>query len=363
MAQDPYSALAGGIERGMGIAAAFQQYKDQQEQKKLDSALTGLKMHMTLMDPSMPKAANKVGLNGVIKMMSDPAISKAMGLQIPQGFDVSAIADDTKGLSLVYKEVAPIFAKAKKGEIDKGTALMLTGNVVNQYAATVTQERELMKELRAELDNAFKIPEKIEEKQAMIGAGLEETPSMRRENDLRAGLTGKQAEIDLGFTETPGQRRSRDIAAGIHRDLTRVDLGLDEKPADRRTRDREEKKDYTPQQLMDDNRAHYEFEVKRFIDPLTGTVKPENLEEYNSVLSNMREDAKRIGRGDRPSWMETARPPLELLPAHSSKKPALGGKTATPGFKSAEEVREAFNGGKLDQDTATKILQDQFGFK
>lgn len=290
MAQDPYSALAGGLERGMNIAAAFQQYKDKQEQQKIDTALTGLKMHMTLLDPNMPKAANKVGLNGVIKMMSDPTLSKAMGLQIPQGFDISAVADDQKGLASIYKEVAPIFAKAQKGEIDKATALMLTGNVVNQYAATVTQERELMKELRSELDNAFKIPEKIEEKRAMIDAGFEETPEMRRKNDILSGITGKQMEIGLGLAETPATRRQADLQAGIRGDLTRVDLGLKETPEQARQRDlvvATEKKDRVSpddalRRISNINQARAQLEKGGTFTPMLLALRPELAESFKS---------------------------------------------------------------------------------
>lgn len=44
-------------------------------------------------------------------------------------------------------------------------------------------------------------------------------------------------------------------------------------------------------------------------------------------------------------------------------QPAAPGPQATPGFKSAEDVRAAFRAGKLPREQAESILQQQFGFR
>lgn len=350
MAQDPYSALASGLQQGMNMAMAYKQYQAQQEQQKLDNALTGMKLHMTLLDPNMPKAANKVGLQGLTKMLSDPTLSKAMGLNIPEGFDPGSIADDTKGLATIYKDAGPIFQKVKKGEIDKGTALTLFGNMVNEYAATRSQEQQLMKELREELGSALKIPEKIEEQQAMIGAGLAETPGQAREANRLSGLQGDIDRLNLGITETPGQRRAGDTAEALRRERALVGAGLRETPEQARLRNLEKEREGKNYVAPDDalrrisaiNQARVQIEKGDKFTPMLLALKPELAESFQAG-DTIPPDIK---LGLQKAWKEEESylrrfaprddlPRLDTKPSHGGKRIVRTG-TAPDGTRVAE---------------------------
>lgn len=256
MAQDPYSALATGLQQGMNMGAMYQQFQDREEQKKIDNAMTGMKLHMALLDPSMPKAANKVGMEGLIKIMADPSVSKAFNLSMPEGFDPAHILDNPSSSADIYKQAGPIFKKIQSGEIDKTTGMTLLGGIANDLAYSRSQEKTIMETLKKDLEEAYgkspdarmqKVQDVLDEKGALVDAGYAETPAQARAAGTSEAVARQQALVNAGLAETPGAARAAGISADLVKHRALVNAGYAETPGQARAASEAKRNYMTPE--------------------------------------------------------------------------------------------------------------------
>lgn len=350
MAQDPYSALAGGLQNGMNIAMVFQQHKAQQEQKKLDGALTGMKLYMSLLDDKMPKSLNKFGMDGLVKTMSDPAVAEAMGLKIPEGFDPSTMFNEGGSYGDLYKQTEAIYSRVAKGEIDKPTAFSLFGALANDTMNSRAAEAAALKDFREGLAKAYdnspealaaKTQAKITEKNMMVDAGLEETPEQRRAADTNAYLDRQGQMVNAGYAETPRQRRGADLSAALAKEGAMYAAGYKETPEQARQAGIET--DRTKRQYMTPEAA-----AKRISEINVGRAKFGQTSTFtnailaaNPSLAGVFAEGERIPEEVKASVMKAFDDEESLLRKHipsTPKNPGMASSHGTPKSPQGKKV-------------------------
>jgi len=111
------------------------------------------------------------------------------------------------------------------------------------------------------------------------------------------------------------------------------------------TRDIAKQKTATQNTAIDNARQFYSLKMKSLLDPMGLGVREGKEKEYDALMGQLAKDIVAIEKGETPSY--------------KSEEP----KTGKTEYSTAEEVREAYNAGKLSRTEAVDLLRNKFGMK